>query len=543
MKCPRIFHILVLSIILPPLAIFPTTPATTGDEVISLSPEEGEIGDRIDIEGYGYEADSICNIYFSSDKAREGDNIDSQVTAYKRVRRAQTNDDGEFTTKYQFTVPSELTGGTDKEYVHGNDYYVYATYYDSTSIVAIAEFTVIGGEIEINPEVGQVGTEVEVSGERFGISQKITIKYDGDAVDIASGDKETDESGKFTCTIITPESTVDAHTITATDESGNEPEAEFSVKPKITIDPTSGAVGDVIKVSGTGFKDREYITITVDGYRVSTTPLDIKTRGSGSFTASFLVPSHVVRGTSKIKASDSLFNWAEAELTILIGIGLDPATSQSSPGHVGTKLTIYGTGFIAEAPITITYDKSITVATVTADTKGNFSATFAAPPSVAGSHTVTVTDGTNTLTSTFTMESEAPSIPVPLLPEVATTAEAETYFDWEDVADPSGITYTLQIGTDADFTTIVLEKTGLPQSGYTVKSEERLKLIGMDTPYYWRVRAIDGASNEGKWTIPMLFYVSLPREAMPGWLPYVWIGLGALLLGILGFWVVKRIKG
>jgi len=546
MKCPRIFHILVLSIILPPLAIFPTTPATTGDEVISLSPEEGEIGDRIDIEGYGYEADSICSIYFSSDKARGGDNIDSQVTAYKRIRTVKTNADGDFATKYQFTVPGELTGGTDEEYVHGNDYYVYATYYDSTSIVAVAEFTVIGGEIEINPEVGQVGTEVEISGERFGISQKIAIEYDGDVVDIASGDRETDESGNFTCTIIIPESTVDAHTITATDESGNEPEAEFSVKPKITIDPTSGAIGDVIKVSGTGFKDREYITITVDGYEVFTTPLSIPTRASGSFTGSFLVPSHVVRGTSKVKASDRLFiNWAEAELTILTltAISLDPATSQTSPGHVGMKLTIYGTGFIAKAPITVTYDRSVTVATVTADSKGNFLATFTAPPSVAGSHTITVTDGTNTLTSIFTMESGAPPIPVPLLPEVATTAEAETYFDWEDVTDPSGITYTLQIGTDADVTTIVLEKTGLSQSRYTVKNEERLKLIGMDTPYYWRVRAVDGASNEGKWTIPMLFYVSLPREAIPGWLPYVWIGLGALLLGILGFWVVKRIKG
>ena len=352
------------------------------------------------------------------------------------------------------------------------------------------------------------------------------------------------------------------------------------MKPKITIDPTSGTVGEVITVSGTGFEDRAYMIITFDDYRISTTPLSLYTKGNGSFTGSFLVPSRAVRGTSKIRASDEDYNWAEAELTILTGISLDPATSQTSPGHVGMELTIHGTGFIAQTPITITYGKS-TVATVPTDTKGTFSATFTLPPSIAGSHAITVTDGTDTLTATVTMESEAPLIPVPLLPEVATMTEGKTYFDWGDVDDPSGITYTLQIGADVDFTTIPLEQTGLTQSEYAFKVEEKLKSTGKDAPTDinnidsyeiqvtnglvfnvgnvitynypitfsdgtngWRVRAIDGAFNEGKWTMPILFYVGrFYQEATPSWLPYLWIGLGALLLGMLGFWVFKRIKG
>ncbi len=538
MKYRKILYSLALSIILL-LAICPTIPAHAVGEDIDLSTKEGEIGDKIELEGYDFEADETWRIYFSSDKADENDKIDAEVTTYEHVGITRTDTDGTMNTS--FKVPPKLTDGKDIEDVHGGDYYVYVTYSRSITIVALAKFTVIGGEIEVSPEEGQVGTEVKINGIRFGISQNITVEYDGVVIDIASGDRETDDDGEFTSTIIIPESTADAHTITVTDESGNEPEAEFSVKPKITIDPNSGTVDEVIQVSGTGFKDREQISITVDEYRVSTTPISIQTKGNGSFTGNFLVPSNAVSGTSKIKASDGT-NWTETELTILAGINLSPATSQTSPGYVGIKLTVYGTGFIAGSNITIIYD-DIQVETAITNSKGNFSASFIAPPSVAGNHAVTVTGGTNTLTSIFTMESEAPLIPMPLLPEVTAIAKAETYFDWEDITDLSGITYTLQIGTDADFSTIVLEKAGLTNSDYTLKKSEKLKSTETDIPYFWRVRAVDGAFNEGKWTIPLLFYVKHFQEVTTTWTLYVWIGLGVLLLGILGFWVLKRIKG
>lgn len=542
MKYHKIFCILVLSIILPLLVILPAIPAHAAGEVITLSPKEGEIGDEIDIGGHSFEANQRYHIYFSSDKADEDDDIDTEVTAYKRIRIIKANADGDLSADYEFTVPRELIDGEDKEYVHGGKYYVYLTYYKSTIIRDVTKFTVIGGEIELNLEEGEVGTEVEISGQRFGISQKITIEYDGNVIDITSGDRETDSNGEFTSTIIVPESTAGVHTITVFDISGNEPQFEFSVEPKMTIEPTSGAVGDEITVSGTGFGDRANITLTVDAYITSTTPLFLHTNRNGSFIGSFLVPSYAI-GTSRIEVNDGTRrNWAEAELLILAGVSLSPATSQASPGHVGLELTIYGTGFIAGGKVTITYD-DIRIETAIADTGGNFRATFTAPPSVAGNHAIIATDGTNTLKSTFTMESGAPAIPVPLLPGVATTAEPEAYFDWEDVTDPSGITYTLQIGTDADFTTIVLEKEGLAVSEYTITQEEKLKSTEADAPYYWRVRVIDGAANEGKWTIPVLFYVDLSQEVTPSWTLYMWIGLGALLLGILGFWVLRRTRG
>jgi hypothetical protein len=67
-------------------------------------------------------------------------------------------------------------------------------------------------------------------------------------------------------------------------------------------------------------------------------------------------------------------------------------------------------------------------------------------------------------------------MPMLLLPEVATTREAKAYFDWEDIKRLSSVTYTLQIASDKDFTTIMLEKKGLTNSKYTIIEEEKLKL-------------------------------------------------------------------
>jgi len=508
----------------------PATPALAA-EAVKVNPNEGEIGDKIEIFGSKFDANYRVYIYFSSREADVGGDID-KLDAYERATSINTTSDGTFDT--DFRVPYELTQGYHPEDVHGGDYYVYVTYRNSVRIEAIAQFTVIDGEIELDPEEGPVGTEVRISGEGLRQGQKITIDYDGDDVDIVSGDRETDSEGKFTCTIIIPESTADNHTITVTDESGNKPEAEFSVQPKITTAPTSASAGNAVEVSGTGFARKEYITITFEGYRVFTNPVEIKSNNNGSFSGSFLVPSYTTSGISEVRASDRSANKAEVDLTISVGISLNPATSQTSPGHVGMELTVYGSGFTVNTMVTITY--SNTVATATTDVYGNFRATFSVPPSVAGSHTVTATDGKNTVTSVFTMEAKAPPMPVPLLPKVAGMAEAEAYFDWEDVNDDSlPVTYTLQVASDADFTTIVLEEKGLTHSEYTITKEEKLDPTEKKTPYYWRVKAVDGASNESEWTPQWLFYVGF------SWTLYIWIGLGVLLLTILGFWVRRRI--
>jgi len=282
-------------------------------------------------------------------------------------------------------------------------------------------------------------------------------------------------------------------------------------------------------VSGTGFKVTSPVAITFGNKQEAATTTD----AYGSFTASFTVPS-VLPGTHRVRISDGT-NTAEANFEIRTSASLSDTT-----GHVGTNVTVSGIGFEVGKTATITYDDT-EVDKTTVKTDGTFSATFRIPPSSGGEHTVVVTDGTNTQQFTFAMESDAPSPPTPLEPEMGIKSKSTAYFDWQDVTDPSGVTYTLQIATDADFSqdSIVLEKTGITRSEYTITKDERLESVRKDTPYHWHVRAVDGASNESLWSGAGKFHVGV-QFAMGQTLIYVLLGIGILLAGIIGFWLGRK---
>jgi len=286
------------------------------------------------------------------------------------------------------------------------------------------------------------------------------------------------------------------------------------------------------------------ITLTIDGKRVDTNPYYIETDFQGSFSCVFAAPLYDNPATVKVVASDRKFDKAEAQLMVQGGIRLGPITTTASPGHAGMELTIYGVGFASGAAVTITYynsegDEVIDEATAVVDTNGNFTNVFTVPPSVAGSHVIEATDESTTGTATFIMESKAPPVPLPRLPETAGTAQEKAHFDWGDVTDPSGVSYTLQVASDIDFNTLAVDREGILLSEYTLTDDEKLAPAGQKA-YYWRVKAVDGASNDGKWSSLGLFYVGFSRMAMAGAFWYIVYGLVALVLAGLVFWFYKR---
>lgn len=537
MKHIRVFRTLTLAIILALLMIAITvTPALAAS--VTLSPVKGEIGTRINVGGSGFTG--TVYIYFSSQEADTSDYIDDlDVWEEVRTTSASIEEGYEGTIDTYFNVPDSLTDGTEEEDVHGGDYFVYTTQTREGRILTVDEFTVIG--ITIDPVTGVVGTEVEITGSGFDGREDITIKYDGKTYtgDI-EGDKETDSGGEFTCTIAIPASTKGDHTINVVDESRNEGEAVFTVVPKITISPASGKIGDSVTVSGTGFVKSKGVTITFDGDEVATDETDTY----GSFEADFKVPE-VAPGSHDMKAEDASRNSASAKFTITTSISISPVTSVASPGHVGSEIIISGTGFKANHEITITYESEPVTFTITSEADGSFSYTFKAPPSLGGTHTITASDGTSSMQVTFVMESTPPEAPQPLLPYMSSKSDSKTHFDWEDVIDDSKpVTYDLQVATDKAFTasSMVLERTGLTTSEYTLTEAEKLESTGKDAPYYWRLRAVDSASNVSEWTGAGEFYVGfifgIPK--LEGWVLYAVIGAAAIVLFFLGFWVGRR---
>jgi hypothetical protein len=306
----------------------------------------------------------------------------------------------------------------------------------------------------------------------------------------------------------------------------------------MTITPTSGSSGTTVTVSGTGFSASRTITIKYNAVPVTTSPATITTDATGSFTASFDVPAGTA-GTHLVEATDFIYS-DSANFTATADAIISQTTTTASPGYVGMELTITGTGFKPDATVTITYTTDpVTLATDKTDANGAFSVTVTIPPSTAGNHIITATDDHTTKQFPFVMESAAPPIPTLLLPEEGIKSKSEAYFDWEDVDDPSGVTYTLWISSDANFTTTVLKKEGLTSSEYTITEEEKLESVSKKEPYYWGVKAIDDASNEGLWAPRQSFYVGF-FFTMPTWAIYLLFGIGALLLGVLGFWLGRR---
>lgn len=544
MKHNRFFRILTIAIILSLLMIvLPATPVLA--QSVTLSPEQAKIGDRINIGGENFGYSLGLFIYFSSQQADVGDTIDVEVTAYQIVKRIVTygqkdTKPGTFDiTKNSFLIPAELTDGDDYEMVHGGTYYIYAADEDTGVILTVDNFTVIGIDT-VTPAEAPVGTRVTIEGVAFEDKKDISLQYDGVDVPIASGASKTDSGGDFTCKIDIPLSTAGPHTITAIVEDVAA-DAQFTVVPTITLSPASGGANEELTVTGTGFGEEVAITITFDGDPMVISG-DEETDEYGSFVSTFIVPSEVEPGTYNIRVEDDDGNTAEAEFGIIPNITLSSGATADSPGYVGMTLTINGTSFNANWPITITYESEKVTFSTTSGDDGSFSYTITVPTSALGVHIITATDNDqHTAVTRFFMESTPPPTPSILLP-LADAKLEEWKFDWEDVTDDSQpVTYDFQVATDADFTTPLVDKTGLDASAYILTGDDKLEETSAEEPYYWRVRAVDSATNVGDWTTASAFYVGSSFTGIHGWLLYTLIAIGVLVAIILGIWIGRKL--
>jgi hypothetical protein len=280
-----------------------------------------------------------------------------------------------------------------------------------------------------------------------------------------------------------------------------------------------------VTIGGTGFAGKGTVSLTYDGSSLTTATAD----ASGAFTATFAIPASAA-GAHTLVATDGARNLSFS-FTVVPGAKISPDS-----GDVGTPITVTGSGFIARGQITVRYDAA-QVGVLAADSAGSFTFVFDAPASKGGSHSVVASDGSNTVTSAFAMDATPPAVPVLLTPANAEPAEPLAMFQWAGADDPSGVTFSLQVSRDANFGVLVLDKQGLTGTGYTVSEEEKLVSASKGRPYYWRVKAIDGASNESGWATSQTFTVGL---SLPSWFIHVIYGFAIVLVGLLGFWLGGR---
>jgi len=465
---------------------------------ITINPSSFTSGSQVTVNGTGFAASSNITFYM------DGVPISGST--------ATANTLGSFSTS-NLVIPT-VSGGTHTFQAK-----------DSSSNSATLSFSVTQG-ITINPQSGPSGTVVQVTGEGFSASKAISIKLDGTGVVASPSTPATDASGDFTASFTVPAIFGGSHSVVVSDGTFSVT-ASFNVTSSANLNLIRGSVETSVTVSGNSFASRGAILVTYDSISVATTTAD----NNGTFSTTFNVPASST-GTHTVIVTDGTRNMP-FNFSVVANVTISPTS-----GYVSTSITLTGTGFASGGQITIKYDAS-QIGTVTADATGGFAAVFKAPASQGGNRSITVTDGTSTIVSTFAMDSTPPPTPTLLSPPNDTQADALAEFQWKEVTDPSGVTYVLQVSRDSNFSVLVLEKKGLTTPGYQLTEEDKLASASKKQPYYWRVKAIDGASNESPWTPAQSFYVGfvLATQAF-----YTILGFCVLIAGLLGFWLGVRSK-
>jgi len=536
----RLVIALVICLLAIPLIATPVQ-AATGDFSIasggSVSTGKGYVGDSIRISGTA----DCTRVYIYYELYNESD----EDEWYQDYIEGDWDDVAlEYDYSDYFDIPESCAGEHDIRLCSTKD---------PDKDVDTVVFTVYP-YIEIDDESGPAGTEVGVSGTgwhkneseieiRFYLQDPGTTHYDDDDyyVEISAQDIDINEYGSWEdITFEVPPACKGTHWIYAVGDECDDIEddyikgVEFEVTPGISIDLTSGSPGTTVTVRGSGFEeDEEDIDILFDGKKVKE---NIMADEDGCWEGTFEVPQ-AAADTYDVTAEGETTDKAdidEVEFEVVPGISLSP-----TEGHVGTSLTVSGSGLPASTTVTVTYDgvnQSTGITTAEGSLTGiTFEATHTQNEHTA-EHPVVVTYDTTTVARTFTMESDAPSKPTLALPangsRMGVFRKQAPTFEWSAVTDDSGVSYNLEISKSADFAQVLISRTGLTEASCTLTGAEALDY----GTYYWRVKAIDGAMNDSGWSIAY----SLKSGYLPLWAFVAIIAVLVVLIGVLAYFFLRR---
>jgi hypothetical protein len=499
---------------------------TTVGTLDALSPASGPAGTDVTVSGSNFPVSTAITFRFDS------------TTLIPKSGDSATRSSGIFLSTV--TIPATATAGSHNLSVT----------ISGTTVTKTFTVTASATLDPLSPASGAGGTDVLISGANFPASTAITFKFDTTVLTPKSGDAVTRSSGVFISTITVPTgATAGAHTITVT-VGTKAATAQFTISATAALNPLSplsGEAGTDVTVSGTNFMASYPIIFKFDDTTLTPKSGAINTDTTGGFTSVLTVPASATAGAHNISVTvESIVLTASFTVTETTQPPPPPTSKANlsinvSGDTIGSQIGIGGAGFKTNAKVTVKYD-DIEITTVESDAKGLVTVIFEAPPSKAGDHIITLSDGTNTGTETFTVESKAPDTPPPLLPEMGAKEKFPITFDWEDVTDVSfPVTYNLQIATDKSFAanSIILDEKDITISEYLLPELEELDLESQEGALYWRVRALDAASNASPWTGAGEFSLT-GSSSFPGWALYTILAVAGVLLFLLGLWVGRR---
>jgi len=176
-------------------------------------------------------------------------------------------------------------------------------------------------------------------------------------------------------------------------------------------------------------------------------------------------------------------------------VSMPTLRSSVNIGGSGTKISLSGTSFMSGSTVTIKFDSAV-LGAVTA-TGGSFNAPIAIPSSIPGIHTLSATDGTNTLSSKFLV----------LLPRITATQPGNIFVTTNSATLGANVDLYLKgfTGNDPSKTiTISVDgvPTGLPISPNKIGNYKAFNLSVPSALGQHTISATDGLNSAS-----MIFYI------------------------------------
>ena len=144
-----------------------------------------------------------------------------------------------------------------------------------------------------------------------------------------------------------------------------------------------------------------------------------------------------------------------------------------------------------------------------------FRASGAAVPATSGNGFLF--DNINLVSSTILPDTTAPAVPTLLSPidGVYRHTSDSNFSDWNDVSDPSGVTYRYQSASDIEFTHLYYDSMINGSSPGQMTESMIMNPGEPEVSYYWRVQACDTLGNCSDWTTPWRINIDNTNPTVP----------------------------
>jgi hypothetical protein len=327
-----------------------------------------------------------------------------------------------------------------------------------TVSILTAAIPMVSAEITAPPTLdiatGPVGTDVVVTGAAGTASPFSTVKAYWDSLaGTVLGTTSALSTGAYEMEVTIPPAVNGDHFIVVNDGETESAGALFTVTGQLIVDPEEALPGDTLAVTGHGLAANSDVTLTFDSttlltpVSVTLTAPAITTNGTGSFSASIVVPTSIAPAdfdTYTLTAEDEDLNTASATVVIDYNIILTPDL-----GPTGITITISG-----RIEASVAYDITFNAAPISAGTTtsdGSYSATYTIPGVLStGFYPVTIVwDTVNSRSATFEV-TPSPTITLGAATGIAT-----------DIVTVTGSGFSASANITLSFGTTVVNSTAM----------------------------------------------------------------------------------